>query len=64
MRVGVQLREDGGHVVTDGLGGDEQPGCDLGVAVPGTDQAEDLTLAAGQPERPAACGRGLTTGEI
>jgi hypothetical protein len=34
-------------VVVDGLGGDEQLAGDLGVGVPGADQLEDVTLAAG-----------------
>ena len=50
---GVEFRQDGGDVVIDGLGGDEQLGGDLGVGVPAADQVENFSLAAGQPERMA-----------
>jgi hypothetical protein len=47
--------------MVDGLGGDEQLRGDLGVGETGADQAENLPLAPGQPER-MRTGRGARPG--
>jgi hypothetical protein len=44
----VQLVENVGDVVLDGLVGDEQAGCDLGVSQAVGDQLEDLEFARGE----------------
>jgi hypothetical protein len=47
---GTQFRQHGQDVMAGGLGGDEQPGGDLGVSVAGADQVECLPLTPGQAQ--------------
>src|ERR1700685_3798245 len=44
----AELGQDGGDVVVDGLGGDDQLGGDLRIGAPGADKVEDLPFAGGQ----------------
>ena len=48
----AELRQQAGHVVLDGLLGEEQPFADLAVGQPVADQAENLTLARGERREP------------
>ena len=57
----AELGQDGGDVVVDRLGRDDQLGGDLGVGAPGADEVKDLLLAAGQAEGMLA-GRGALAG--
>src|SRR5262245_8939040 len=47
----AEFGQHGGDLMINGPAGEDQLGGDFSVAVPGADQVEHLTLAAGQPER-------------
>ena len=53
---GVELAQDGRHVVVGGPARDDQPGGDLGVAQPVGQQAQHVELPLGEPGRVGAGG--------
>src|ERR1017187_6593552 len=55
---GIQLGQDVRHVHAGRLGGNEELDTDLPVAVPGSQQLQDLKLPAGQPRQRTAPARG------